>query len=115
MGRVRGAQAYERLVGYLEENGKVELELRCNMRPTLSFLDELVRQLQVAGYLDRVVFVIKDSDTLRKLSRIAEVRKARLTYRHVGASTQAVVSPMPGPARRVVVGRRPASETMGFP
>ena len=78
--RARGHEAYRELRKQLA-NGPVEVDLRGEELLSISFLDEIVLRLLESSQLDRVTFLTADPTMLRRLGRVASIRKAPILFR----------------------------------
>lgn len=94
--RSRGAVAFNRLKTYLQRRGSVDLVVSDDQPVSLSFLDQLVWDLSKSGDLHRVIFVVSEKDTLRKLSRVANIRGVDIGYADAQTGTRRNVQPSTG-------------------
>src|SRR2546422_858196 len=79
--RTRGAEASERLKSLMDGEAPVEVAIMGDFPVTLSFLDEIVRQVDATHQLDKLTFLSDREDVLYKLGRLVEILKVRLYYR----------------------------------
>lgn len=82
--RTSGRAAFERLKEFLRSGESLDVDISEDRPLSLSFLDELVFQLSGSGDLNRVTFLIADTDVRRKLQRVAGMRGIALRYRRTG-------------------------------
>lgn len=99
--RARGLMAYEQLRSRLDTNNPIEIDLRGEYPLSLSFLDEFIRHLSSAGYLNRITFTVKERDALRKLARVAHIRGVDIWYLETD-SPRRKVDPLPSTATEAV-------------
>lgn len=103
--RSKGHSAYQSLEPYLAQNQPIEIDLSGDHPLSLSFLDELVWRLSVSTRLDRVTFVLRESterDTIRKLSRVAEIRDVDVSYLDADTGLKKRVKKLPAPRSELV-------------
>lgn len=96
--RARGLIAYEQLRSRLHSNDPIEINLHGEYPLSLSFLDEFIRHLSAAGYLDHVTFVVKGGEALRKLARVAYIRHVDIWYRDMDDPQKRRIDPLPATA-----------------
>lgn len=80
--RPRADETVAAMLPHLRMGMQVALDLQSDII-SMSFLDEIVRRLLEEGHLGDVIFSVHAQDTIDKLSRIADVRAARILYRGV--------------------------------
>ena len=78
--RRRGEQVYEKLSQLLETD-EVELNLDGTRSMSMSFIDGIVLSLLNNGQLEKITFITDRETSLRKLSRIVEIRNIPIYYR----------------------------------
>jgi hypothetical protein len=100
--RARGLMAYEQLRSHLHSHEPVEIDLRGEYPLSLSFLDEFIRHLLVVGHLNHLTFVVKGGEALRKLARVAEIRRVDIWYRDTDSPQRRRVDPLPATATESV-------------
>jgi len=93
--RARGLAAYEQLRPHLYSHESIEIDLSGEFPLSLSFLDEFIRHLSGAGVLNRVTFVAKEGEALRKLARVAEIRHVDIWYRNSDIPGRRRIDPLP--------------------
>lgn len=77
--RKRGHEAYLSLKPYLGEE-QVEIDLRSVDLISMSFLDGFIVNLLDSGTAEQVTFLVSETKTLNKLSRIVTIRNAELYF-----------------------------------
>ena len=103
--RSRGSLAFDSLKPYLERNQPVEIHIDGEHPVSLSFLDELVRRLAESAHLTQVTFLVHEGDALRKLSRIAAIRRVDIGYFDPKTGSRSTVKRLP-PLENEVSGTR---------
>ena len=105
--------AYEALRSRLHNQELVEIDLSGEYSLSLSFLDEFIRHLTGAGDLDRITFVVKGAQALRKLARVADIRRADIWYRDTDLPHRRHVEPLPAtPTESVFMDVKPEDENL---
>lgn len=94
--RSRGAVAFKRLKMFLRRRRSADLVIGEGQLLSLSFLDQLVWDLSKSGDLHRVIFVLSEKDTLRKLSRVANIRGVDISYADAQTGARRNVRPTSG-------------------
>lgn len=79
--RPRGNEAYRKLLVYIHLGKPVEIDLRAQDVISISFLDELIVNLQSSGLLDKVTFIFSANATRERFAEIAALRNARIYYK----------------------------------
>lgn len=110
--RARGRMAYDELRPRLQGNESLEIDLAGEYPLSLSFLDEFIRHLSDARCLDRITFVVKGGDALRKLGRVSHIRRVAIWYRDTDILQRKTVEPLPETmTESVFVDTKPEDET----
>lgn len=101
--RSKGNLAYGNLKPRLDGDQLIEIDLSGDHPLSLSFLDEIARQLAEADRLGQVVFVVgEDEQVLRKLSRIAEIRQIDINCMDTGTMNVLKVPRLPAMSTELI-------------
>jgi hypothetical protein len=96
--RSRGLEAYQGILKHLQPGASLEIDLRGQELISMSFLDEVVINLQSANLLDRITFIFAADDIHQRLAQIAAIRDAQIFYKTSEKEDRRVIEvrPVPG-------------------
>jgi len=96
--RSRGLEAYEEILKQLHPDEYLEIDLRGQELISMSFLDEVVINLQSANLLDKITFIFAADDIHQRLAQIAAIRDAQIFYKTSEKEDRRIIKvrPVPG-------------------